>query len=109
MPVPLESFIFPDPLLTQTPDQRQLQADLPRVYYLIAAGVPPAPEERLQTGSPVEITGEPLAELEGKVLPHGKQLKSDVQVPFLRQGLSVEIESWIQPWSGLASLATARA
>src|SRR5438270_1473838 len=44
-------------------DQRQLHADLARVYCLIAAGAPLAPEERLQPGAPVEITGGPLAGL----------------------------------------------
>jgi hypothetical protein len=64
--LPLEPFIFPDHL-TQTPHQRQLQGDLSRVYYPIAAGAPLAPEERLQAASPVKITGGPLAGLKGKV------------------------------------------
>ena len=76
-------------------DQRQLHADLARVYCLIAAGAPLAPEERLQPGAPVEITGGPLAGLEGKILRRGKQLKFYVEVQFLRQGVSVEIESWM--------------
>jgi hypothetical protein len=54
--LPLEPFIFPDHL-TQTPHQQQLQGDLSRVYYPIAAGAPRTPEERLQAGSHVEITG----------------------------------------------------
>ena len=84
----------------EVPDQRQLRDDLSRVYYLIAAGAPLAPEERLQPGAAVEITGGPLAGLEGKVLRRGKQLKFYVEVQFLQQGVSVEIESWmIQPRS----------
>jgi len=79
-------------------DQEQLHADLARVYHLIAAGEPLTPEDRLQAGSPVEIISGPLAGLEGKVIRRGKHLKFFVEVQFLQQGVSVEIEGWmIQP------------
>src|SRR5947209_10918969 len=66
----------------EVPDQRQLRDDLSRVYYLIAAGAPLAPEERLQPGAAVEITGGPLAGLDGKVLRRGTPLKVYVEVQF---------------------------
>jgi transcriptional antiterminator RfaH len=84
--------------ILEVPDQEQLQADLARIYWLIAAGAPLAGEDRLVPGSPVEIVSGPFAGLEGKVLRRGKQLKLIVEVRFLQQGVSVEIESWmIQP------------
>lgn len=76
-------------------DQAELHADLARVYQMIAAGAPLTPEERLEPGTPVEITAGPLAGLEGKVLRRGAQLNIVVEVKFLQQGVSAEIESWM--------------
>jgi transcriptional antiterminator RfaH len=76
-------------------DQAELQADLARVYQMIAAGAPLSPEERLAPGTPVEITAGPLAGLEGRVLRRGAQLNIVVEVKFLQQGVSAEIESWM--------------
>lgn len=88
-------------------DQRQLQADLGRVYCLLATGAPLAPEERLRPGALVEITSGPFTGLEGKILRRGKQLKLIVEVQFLQRGVSVEIESWmIEPRTQPESLKT---
>jgi transcription antitermination factor NusG len=81
--------------ILDVPDQEQLQADLARIYSLIAAGAPLAAEDRLCPGSRVEIISGPFTGLEGKVLRRGKQLKLIVEVRFLQQGVSVEIESWM--------------
>jgi transcriptional antiterminator RfaH len=79
-------------------DQRQLHTDLARVYSLIASGAPLSPEARMQPGALVEIVSGPFAGFEGKVLQRGKRLKLTVEVQFLQQGVSVEIESWmLQP------------
>jgi transcriptional antiterminator RfaH len=79
-------------------DQEQLQADLARVYHLMATGEALTPEDRLRPGAPVEIVHGPLAGLEGKVIRRGKQLKLFVEVQMLQRGVSVEIEGWmIQP------------
>jgi transcriptional antiterminator RfaH len=79
-------------------DQAQLQSDLGRVYRLMTSGVPLGPEAGLQPGMPIEIVSGPLAGMEGKVLRRGKQLKFFVEIDFLQQGVSVEIDSWmIQP------------
>lgn len=79
-------------------DQDRLHAELARVYHLMAAGEPLAPEDRLQPGARVEIIHGPLAGLEGKVLRRGKQLRFFVEVQLLQRGVSVEIENWmIQP------------
>jgi transcription antitermination factor NusG len=79
-------------------DQVQLHTDLRRIYCLIAAGVEITPEDHFKPGVPVEITSGALAGLEGKILRRGKQLKLIVEVRFLQQAVSVEVESWmIQP------------
>jgi len=80
------------------PDQAQLHADLKRVHRLVTSGQSLSPEHRLLPGSWVEITGGPLQGLEGKVIRSPKGLKLLVEVQFLQQGVSVEIDtSMIQP------------
>lgn len=76
-------------------DQGQLAADLARVYRLMVGGAPLTPEERLEPGDLVEVVAGPFAGLEGRFLRRGKQLKLLVEVQFLQQGVSVEIESWM--------------
>lgn len=76
-------------------DQDQLQADLARVYHLITTGEPLSPEARLEPGTRVKIIRGPLTGLEGKVIRRGKHLKFFVEVHFLQQAVSVEIESWM--------------
>jgi transcriptional antiterminator RfaH len=76
-------------------DQLQLATDLMSVYSLMASGSPLSPEERLQPGTRVEILSGPLAGLEGIILRRGKQLRFIIEVQFLQQGVSVEIESWM--------------
>jgi len=88
-------------------DQEQLHSDLVRVYRLIITGSPLTSEARLMPGSEVEIVRGPFAGLKGRVIRRGKQLKFVVEVQFLQQGVSVELESWmIEPQSG-AQLTTA--
>jgi transcription antitermination factor NusG len=92
------------------PDQEQLFADLTRVNHLIGSGSPLKSEVRLEPGTPVEITSGPLAGLEGKILPGGKNLRLLVEVRFLQQGVSVAIESWMcQPLPGRLARLTAAA
>ena len=76
-------------------DQLQLHADLRRVYHLLSTGAAVTPEERLSPGDPVEIVKGPFAGLEGKVLRRGKQMRFMVEVQFLRQAVSVELEDWM--------------
>jgi transcriptional antiterminator RfaH len=81
-------------------NQPELHGDLTRVYQLMASGSPLSPEEQLLPGTLVEITAGPLAGLEGKIIRRGKRLKFLVEVHFLQQGASVEIDSWmIEPRS----------
>ncbi|MCI0459248.1 MAG: hypothetical protein L0Z62_20030 [Gemmataceae bacterium] len=74
------------------PDQHQLHSDLVQVYRLLASGTSPAPEDNLQPGTPVEIVAGPLAGMEGKVLRHGSGWRFLIEVRFLHQGVSVEID-----------------
>ena len=89
----LETNLVVRPL--EVKDQVQLHDDLRRVYQLVMSGSPLAPEDRLVPGSLVEILSGPLAGLEGKILRQGKHLKFFIEVRFLQQGVSVEIESWM--------------
>ncbi len=80
------------------PDQRGLRDDLSRVYRLMTSDSPLSPEVRLEPGDPVEIIEGSLAGLRGRVLRCGKNWKLTVQVQFLNQGVSVQVERWmIQP------------
>jgi transcriptional antiterminator RfaH len=76
-------------------DQCQLHEDLRRVNQLIASDQALTPEGRLVAGSPVVITGGPLAGMEGKVIRRGKSTVFLIEVRFLHQGVSVEMESWM--------------
>jgi transcriptional antiterminator RfaH len=77
------------------PDQSHLHADLSRVHHLMISGSPLAPERQLQPGTPVRIISGAFAGMEGKVLKDGRQMRLLVEVRFLHQGVSVEIESWM--------------
>jgi hypothetical protein len=76
-------------------DPGQLQADLERVHGLLASGLPIMPEDRLQPGSLVAVKRGPLAGLIGKILRKGKNWRFTIEVQFLRQGVSVDIEGWM--------------
>lgn len=76
-------------------DQAELHADLARVFQLMAGGTPLSPEERLGPGSAVEIVRGPLAGLRGTVVRRGKGMRLYVEVRFLHQGVSAEVESWM--------------
>jgi transcription antitermination factor NusG len=76
-------------------DQTRIHGDLRRIYQLITTGAPITPEDRLAPGDPVEIIKGPFAGLAGEVLRRGKQLRFVVEVEFLRQAVSVELESWM--------------
>jgi len=82
-------------------EQQRLQADLLRVRQLMDSGAPLTPEERLQTGTRVEIIAGMLTGLEGTVLRHGRQFHFTIEVQLLKRGVSVELESWMfRPLTG---------
>jgi transcriptional antiterminator RfaH len=77
----------------EVPDQERLQTDLGRVHRLMASGVPLTPEAVPPPGTPVRIASGPLAGMEGTVLRSGGQWRLLVEVRFLHQGVSVELEA----------------
>jgi hypothetical protein len=82
-------------------DQQGLYNDLRRVHQLMESGSALSPESWLEPGTLVEIAAGPLTGLEGKILRRGKNFHFFIEVQLLRQGVSVEIESWMfQPRSG---------
>lgn len=76
-------------------DQRAMQIDLSRLYRLISTGLPLTPEVRLSPGTRVMITAGPLRGLEGTVLRQGSSFRLQLEVRFMRQGVSVEVEHWM--------------
>ena len=81
-------------------DQHELALDLSQIYRMMKTDAPLAPEERLQPGMSAEIVEGPLRGLKGKILRRSgaQELKFVVEVRFLQQGTSVEVDaSMIQP------------
>jgi len=76
----------------QVNDQVQLHQDLCRVFQLMTAGMPLAPEDRLVAGARVEIVACPLTGLTGEFIPRGNRCKVFVEVKFLQRGVSEEVE-----------------
>ena len=77
----------------QVADQERLETDLARIFKLIQAGAPLTPEERLEPGMAAEITGGPLAGQRGRVVRRGSSMRLIIEVDFLQQGASVEVDS----------------
>ena len=76
-------------------DQQRLREDLDRVYRLMTSDAPLTPEEQLGAGDWVEIIEGALMGLQGRVTRCGKNLRFTVEVHFLQQGVSVEVERWM--------------
>jgi len=76
-------------------DQAALQQDLLGIYHALCAGVPLTPEPHLTVGARVLITAGPLAGLEGTISRQDDRLRLLLEVRFMKQGVSVEVESWM--------------
>jgi transcription antitermination factor NusG len=88
-------------------DQMQLHRDLVRVHDLMLTDGALTPEEKLEPGKIVEITNGPLMGMRGKVVTRRNKMRFLVEVRFLNQGVSVDIERWmIQPICEPLALAT---
>jgi transcription antitermination factor NusG len=82
----------------QVDDQVQLHQDLLRVHGLMLSDTALSPEERLEPGMLVEIMGGPLMGMKGKIVTRHNKKRFLVEVRFLQQGVSVDVEGWmIQP------------
>jgi transcription antitermination factor NusG len=75
-------------------EQQDLQRDLSQVHALVTSGAALTPEEKLQKGQAVELTSGPFAGMEGRILNRNK-LRFVVEVRFLQQGVSVDVEAWM--------------
>jgi transcription antitermination factor NusG len=76
-------------------DQVQMQRDLARVHQLMLAGAPLWPESQLQPGTWVRIISGPLMGMAGKIITRHNKMRFFVEVRFLQQGVSLDIESWM--------------
>lgn len=77
------------------PDPTRLVSDLRRVDRMLAADVPVTPADVLAIGQAVRITAGPFEGLTGTLIQHGGQLRLVVEVAFLKQAVSVEVEGWM--------------
>ncbi len=78
----------------EVPDQQRFWRDLRQVERLLSSGAPVTPEERLEVGSPVEITSGPLAGLSGVIVRTATGRRFVVRVDFIQQGASVLIDDF---------------
>lgn len=73
-------------------EKEQLVEDLAQIRQLIATEAPLSPESRLETGQRVRIRSGPFAGYEGVILRREKEIRLQVFVRFMDQGVSVAIE-----------------
>ncbi len=73
----------------------QFVRDLRQIRRLIASNAPLTVESRLTSGDRVRVKKGPLAQLEGTVLVRRGKTRLLVQVNFLQQGASVEIDDYL--------------
>jgi transcriptional antiterminator RfaH len=76
-------------------DQARLDRDLARLHSVVAAGVPLAPEQHLQKGTRVRVTTGPLSGVEGTVVRQQGKMRLLIEVHFMQQGASMEVEPWM--------------
>jgi hypothetical protein len=73
-------------------DQEQLRADLLGIRRCIEAGAALSPEARLEPGTLMELTAGALKGTRGKVIERRNSLRFVVEVQFLKQGVSLELD-----------------
>jgi hypothetical protein len=76
-------------------DPQPLLFDLRQLWRLIASNVPLTRERRLIPGNPVRVRHGPLAGLEGTVFARRGQTRLLVQVSFLQQGVSLDVDAFL--------------
>jgi transcription termination/antitermination protein NusG len=81
--------------LLPVPDPARLVADLRWVRRMLAAEAPVAPADALAVGQAVRIAAGPFEGLTGTLVHHGGQMRLVVEVAFLRQAVSVEVDGWM--------------
>jgi transcriptional antiterminator RfaH len=74
-------------------DQDRIERELREIHRLTQSGQPLTREERLQPGSPARIISGSLAGLCGQVVNNRRGQRFVLQVQFIQQGVSIEIDS----------------
>jgi transcription antitermination factor NusG len=70
----------------------ELVADLRQIRALILTDAPLSPESRLEPGQRVRIRNGPFAGYEGVIVRREKEVRLQIYVRFMEQGVSVSIE-----------------
>lgn len=73
------------------PEPEKLVSDLLQVFNLIATNAPLSPERRLEPGMRVRIRNGAFAGYEGVIVRRDKEVRLQVSVRFMDQGISVAI------------------
>lgn len=73
-------------------DRQQLVADLKQVRAIVSSGVPLTPEQKLEAGNHVRVRSGPFAGYEGTVIRRAGKTRLVLNVHFLEQGVSVELD-----------------
>lgn len=73
-------------------EPEKLVADLYQIYRLVATKAPLAPEQRLEPGMKVRIRNGSFAGYEGVIVRRDKEIRLQVSVRFMDQGISVAID-----------------
>ncbi len=73
------------------PEPEKLVSDLLQVFNLIAMNAPLSPERRLEPGMRVRIRNGAFAGYEGVIVRRDKEVRLQVSVRFMDQGISVAI------------------
>jgi transcription antitermination factor NusG len=81
--------------LIPVPDPARLVSDLRRVARMLAAEAPVAPADALAPGQPVRIIAGAFEGLTGTLIHQGGQMRLVVEVAFLKQAVSVEVDGWM--------------
>lgn len=74
------------------PQTEELVVDLRQIHQLILSDAPLSPESRLEPGQRVRIRNGPFAGYEGVIVRREKEVRLQVYVRFMEQGVSVSIE-----------------
>ena len=70
----------------------KLVVDLLQVFNLVAMNAPLAPERRLELGMKVRIRNGSFAGYEGVIVRRDKEVRLQISVRFMDQGISVAID-----------------
>jgi transcriptional antiterminator RfaH len=94
--------------ILDVPDQARLWSDLRQVDRMLGSEVEVGGSDELTLGRPVRIVAGSFEGLQGVLLRRGSQMRLVVEVAFLQQTVSVEVEGWMVEPAGMPGLAATR-